>query len=64
DGRIRLAPPRGGYLVSALPLDAAMRLLGGSHRRLLVVGIGLVGAGLVAAAVGLLIGLALVVAGG
>jgi hypothetical protein len=32
----RLAPPPGGYLVAALDLDAAMRLLGGSRRRQLV----------------------------
>lgn len=57
-----LEPPPGGYVVSALPLPDAMRLLGG-HRRLTVasmVGIG-VGAllaivGLVGAAVGVALG--------
>ncbi len=46
----RLVPPEGGYLVSALELDAAMRLLGGSHRRQLVLAIAavVVGAVLVA----------------
>ena len=29
DGRIQLAAPRGGYLISSLDLDDAMRLLGG-----------------------------------
>jgi len=33
DGRIALAPPPGGYIVSALDLDDAMRLLGGPHPR-------------------------------
>lgn len=33
-GRVRLAPPTGGFVVSALALDDAMRLLGGRHRRL------------------------------
>lgn len=38
DGRVALAPPRGGYVVSALELDDAMRLLGGPHRRLMLAG--------------------------
>jgi hypothetical protein len=33
DGRLRLEPPDGGYLISSLPLDDAMRLLGGRNRR-------------------------------
>lgn len=33
DGRIALVPPPGGYIVSALDLDDAMRLLGGPHPR-------------------------------
>jgi hypothetical protein len=36
DGRIALAPPPGGYVVSTLDLDDAMRLLGGPHRRLML----------------------------
>ena len=36
DGRIALAPPPGGYIVSALDLDDAMRLLGGPHPRLML----------------------------
>ena len=38
DGRVALAPPPGGYLLSGLELDDAMRLLGGPRPRLLVVG--------------------------
>ncbi len=40
-----LEPPNGGYLVSALELDAAMRLLGGSRHRQLVSAIGILLAG-------------------
>ena len=35
-GRAHLEPPTGGYLISALAVDDAMRLLGGRHRRLAV----------------------------
>ncbi len=38
EGRIRLAPPPGGYLLSPMELDDAMRLLGGPRPRLLVAG--------------------------
>lgn len=44
DGRLRLEPPPGGYVISNLALDDAMRLLGGSRRRvtaLAVIGVGL-----------------------
>ena len=44
-----LRPPPGGYVISALELDDAMRLLGGPHRRVLLAGYGLLGFGLVAA---------------
>lgn len=37
-GRVALAPPPGGYLLSALELDDAMRLLGGRHPRLMLAG--------------------------
>ncbi|MEO6577751.1 MAG: hypothetical protein ABIO99_02495 [Candidatus Limnocylindria bacterium] len=50
DGRPRLEPPEGGFLVTNLELDGAMRLLGGRHRRVLsasIIGIG-VAIGLVA----------------
>ena len=38
DGQVALASPRGGYLLSSLELDDAMRLLGGKRPRLLLVG--------------------------
>jgi hypothetical protein len=38
EGRVRLAPPPGGYLLSSLELDDAMRLLGGPRPRLLLAG--------------------------
>ncbi len=44
-----LRPPPGGYVISALELDDAMRLLAGPHRRVLLAGYGLLGLGLVAA---------------
>ncbi len=34
DGRIRLQPPNGGYVITNLAIDDAMRLLGGGRRRL------------------------------
>lgn len=37
-GRPRLAAPPGGYILSAMELDDAMRLLGGRRRRLLLAG--------------------------
>lgn len=39
DGRVSLEPPPGGYVISTLPLDDAMRLLGGPRRRLAVAGL-------------------------
>ena len=38
EGAIALAPPPGGYLLSGLELDDAMRLLGGPRPRLLLAG--------------------------
>ena len=38
-GRAFLDPPQGGYLVTNLALDDAMRLLGGRNRRLVTLGI-------------------------
>lgn len=43
-GRAFLEPPNGGYLVTNLALDDAMRLLGGRNRRL--VSLGIVGLGI------------------
>jgi hypothetical protein len=51
-GRPHLSPPPGGYLISALELDDAMRLLGGRRRELLLIGAGCILLGVVAAAVG------------
>jgi hypothetical protein len=48
-GAIWLRPPPGGYVISTLELDDAMRLLGGPHRRVLLAGYGLLGIGLLAA---------------
>jgi hypothetical protein len=44
--RLRLEPPDGGYLVTNLELDDAMRLLGGRNRRLVsgaIIGLGIAG---------------------
>jgi hypothetical protein len=38
EGRVRLEAPPGGYVLSALELDDAMRLLGGGRPRLLLAG--------------------------
>jgi hypothetical protein len=59
NGQVRLGPPAGGYLISGLELDDAMRLLGGQRRGLLLIGYGLLLAALlagVAGGVALLIG--------
>lgn len=53
-----LSPPHGGYLISSLDLDAAMRVLGGPHRERLLAGSAAVVIGLA----GIVIGLALAVA--
>ena len=50
-----LVAPRGGYLISNLDLDAAMRLLGGPHRERLLAGAAAAAIGVV----GILTGLAL-----
>ena len=49
DGGARLRPPAGGYIISTLELDDAMRLLGGRRRELLLLGAGMVLLGVVAA---------------
>jgi hypothetical protein len=38
NGRVALAPPPGGYIISGLELDDAMRLLGGPRPRLMLAG--------------------------
>lgn len=58
-GSLHLSPPRGGYLLSALELDDAMRLLGGGRPRLL-----LAGSAAVALSVALLLAAAFLTAAG
>lgn len=61
-GRARLEPPEGGYLLTNLALDDAMRLLGGRNRRLLtaaIVGVALSVALVVVGALGLVLGAAI-----
>lgn len=55
EGRIGLSAPGGGYIVSAMELDDAMRLLGGRRPRLL-----LAGSAAVAVSVALLLGAVIV----
>jgi hypothetical protein len=58
DGRVGLEAPPGGFVISALALDDAMRLLGGPRRRLAaaaVIGIGLGAALLLLGAIGWLL---------
>jgi hypothetical protein len=54
DGRIALAPPSGGYVISSLELEDAMRLLGGPHPRLMLAGTASVAVSIVALAAALL----------
>lgn len=58
-----LTPPRGGYLISSLDLDAAMRVLGGPHRARLLAGAASVILGLAGIAIGLILTGATLVAG-
>ena len=52
DAAIALVPPRGGYILTNLELDAALRLLSGRHPRRLVAGVtaGVLGVACLAAA--------------
>jgi len=63
-GNPRLEPPPGGFVVSSLELDAAMRLLGGPHRRQLGLAIATFGIGAVLLVAGGLAGVATRIAGG
>jgi hypothetical protein len=56
-GELRLDPPQGGFIISTLELDAAMRLLGGPRRSLVVGGYAGVAAGGLAVAVAIIVGL-------
>jgi hypothetical protein len=51
-GAIWLRPPPGGYVISTLELDDAMRLLGGPHRRVLLAGYALLMVALLAGLAG------------
>ena len=51
-GRVVLEPPDGGYLVTNLALDDAMRLLGGGNRRLATLGVIAVGLSVASLAIG------------
>jgi hypothetical protein len=55
--RPALQPPDGGFVMSNLELDDAMRLLGGRHRRLLPLAIGGMAVGTGLAVIGLLVAL-------
>jgi len=57
DGRVLLRPPSGGYLISALAADDAMRLLGGPRRGLLGLAVAMVVLGALLVSVGLLAGI-------
>ena len=52
DGSVRLEPPEGGYLISNLALDDAMRLLGGRHRRVAAAGVAGIALGIALVAIG------------
>ncbi|HSJ00340.1 MAG TPA: hypothetical protein VLA59_08140 [Patescibacteria group bacterium] len=52
DGAVRLEPPEGGYLISNLALDDAMRLLGGRHRRVAAAGVAGIALGIALVAIG------------
>jgi hypothetical protein len=53
EGAIALEPPPGGFVVSALELPDAMRLLGGRGRRRLLAGFALMGLGAIVGVAGL-----------
>jgi hypothetical protein len=52
DGRARLEPPKGGFVITNLALGEAMRLLGGRHRRVTAASIVGTGLGVALAAIG------------
>jgi E3 ubiquitin ligase len=53
DGVVSLMPPAGGYVISALELADAMRLLGGPRKALLLASAGALGVGILVALAGL-----------
>lgn len=52
DGTVSLVPPAGGYVISGMELDDAMRLLGGPRKGLLLGSAAVLGIGLAMALVG------------
>jgi hypothetical protein len=54
DGRVRLEPPPGGFVISSLALADAMRLLGGPRRRLAALSVVGLGLGLALAIIGVI----------
>jgi hypothetical protein len=52
DGRARLEPPPGGFVITNLALDDAMRLLAGRHRRIAAASVIALGLGIALAAIG------------
>jgi hypothetical protein len=52
-GAVALEPPEGGYLITNLALDDAMRLLGGRHRRVTAAAVAGLGVGAILAVAGL-----------
>lgn len=57
DGRVLLRPPSGGYLISALAADDAMRLLGGPRSGLLGLAVAAISLGVLLVSAGLLSGI-------
>jgi hypothetical protein len=57
-GAVRLAPPRGGYLIATLELDESLRLLGGRRRGLLAVAAAAVAGGLLLVMLGIIVAIA------
>ena len=64
DGRARLEPPEGGFVITNLALGEAMRLLGGRHRRVTAASIVGLGLGAALAAIGAVGTLAVMLLGG
>ena len=54
EGKLRVDPPPGGYLVTNADLDVAMRLLAGPHRRRMVAGYAVAFASLLVTVAGLI----------
>lgn len=62
--QVRLEPPDGGFVITNLALEDAMRLLGGSHRRAVALAVVAVAVGLALAAIGAIGAIGLAILGG